>query len=154
MNRKPSVSSGNTGSGHSECMNSADKSRAWRERTRSSVGERQPDRGMTGDGERGRDEKLADGPSGVSQDAACPPRNPAPFQDSLLNFYWMWNAAGGEDEGGGGSSAPSFHSNFPPPHTHTHPGPAIPADLSVVVYVTRQANGPRRLMQTRLISWR
>lgn len=49
-----SVRSGNTGSRSSGRMNSADESRAWRERTRSSVGEWQPDRGMTGQWERRR----------------------------------------------------------------------------------------------------
>lgn len=75
VNGKLSLRSGNTGSGHSGRMNSSDESRAWRERRRSSVGEWQPDRGMAAERKRRRGREMKSsptGPSGVSQDAACP----------------------------------------------------------------------------------
>lgn len=95
-------------------MNSSDENRAQRERMRSSVDEWQPNRGMTGEGDRWK-----------ARVAFCEtqsaPWSPAPFQDYitqlLLNVKYSLEKGGnsGETEGGRGPFAPSFHSNFLPP---------------------------------------
>lgn len=75
---------------------------------RSTVGERQPDREMTGATlHRERHEKLLSTlTGGVAFRMTQPALQSHPFQDSLLNFYWIWNVQGW------GSFAFSFLSDF------------------------------------------